>query len=452
MLITQDDIQSIGDEATLLHFLEEKLNFPIPGEATLTQIALPLPLPFLDLDASIAEQIIDCQDFSGLPKDSLGERRPFLIRFRREQDYPEILRKVAEGLSKKNINPSEIFFICADEDFQPFAFAHFNDSIIDDWHTAILNILTWTQENTYTHTSAEHELPTGFFTDIPAIQPDTPISPESLITKMENIGSPLSRNCNIYTGCFVTGRAGPFVINDSKRQELIKNDEKSSEIIKHVLLRSQQKWKTEPAYLIEILSSHKKRWPWSSANNETEAEQIFTETYPAISTHLNSYRDKLKTKVDKGKFWWELKSNNHSVPHHAKIVYPSNPGIRRFMRAGYDETKLPTQEYLHSILTTDLSLLAILNSKLFNWYAQARFKDHGEELYLNFSKKNMKKAPIAKRTDMQKAELSNLVQQILDDPDNSEVLDIEQGIDQLVYKLYELTPTEIALIEEETNP
>ena len=59
----------------------------------------------------------------------------------------------------------------------------------------------------------------------------------------------------------------------------------------------------------------------------------------------------------------------------------------------------------------------------------------------------MVKAPIASRTEEQKAELSDLVQQILDDPYNFEVPDIEREIDQLVYKLYELTPAEIALIE-----
>ena len=64
----------------------------------------------------------------------------------------------------------------------------------------------------------------------------------------------------------------------------------------------------------------------------------------------------------------------------------------------------------------------------------------------------MVNAPIAERTDEQEAELSNLVQQILDDPDSSEVSDIEYQIDQLVYKLYDLTSAEIALIEEETNP
>ena len=188
-----------------------------------------------------------------------------------------------------------------------------------------------------------------------------------VLDKLHEIGTPLSTDWNIYTGCIVVGKPTPFVIDDSKRWELIKDDNKSSEIIKHILLHSQQKWKTEPACLIEIPSSHKKRWPWSSANNETEAEQIFTETYPALSTHLQPYRDKLTTKVDKGKFWWELKSANfYPMLHQPKIVYSAAPGVGCPMQAGYDKVGIPTQGYLHSIIPADLHLLAVLNSSLFN--------------------------------------------------------------------------------------
>ena len=64
----------------------------------------------------------------------------------------------------------------------------------------------------------------------------------------------------------------------------------------------------------------------------------------------------------------------------------------------------------------------------------------------------MNKVPIAERTAAQKAEFSDLVQQILDDPDNFKVPDIEREIDEMVYKLYNLTRAEIALIEAESNP
>ena len=46
MLITRDDIQRIGDEDTLMHFLEEKLNLPIPEETTLARNRAPLATPF----------------------------------------------------------------------------------------------------------------------------------------------------------------------------------------------------------------------------------------------------------------------------------------------------------------------------------------------------------------------------------------------------------------------
>ena len=242
----------------------------------------------------------------------------------------------------------------------------------------------------------------------------------------------------------------PFVIDDSEHKELIKNTESS--FIQWVLLRSQQKWKTEPAHLIKILSSSKTEWPWSMTNDEAKAERIFKKTYPAISEHLISYRDKLKRKVDGGNFWWELKSIDFCpMLHQPKIVYSSVPRVGCFMQAGYDKVGIPTQDYLHSILPADLHLLAILNSSLFNWYARVKFNKSEEKLHLNLCKKNMEQVPIAKMTGEQKVNLSLLVHQVLKDPDSPKIADLEKKIDQLVYKLYELTTAEIALIEKGNN-
>ena len=60
----------------------------------------------------------------------------------------------------------------------------------------------------------------------------------------------------------------------------------------------------------------------------------------------------------------------------------------------------------------------------------------------------MDKVPIADRTSAQKAELSRLVEQILDNPEGDEVPALEKEIDALVYRLYGLTTEEIALIEQ----
>ena len=278
------------------------------------------------------------------------------------------------------------------------------------------------------------------------------ITREGVLDKLENVGCPLSQDWNIYTGCLVTGKPSPFVIDDSKYQQLVGSDAKNSKVIGQVLLRSQQKWKIEPVHLIKILSSSKKQWPWSGANSEAEAERIFKNTYPAISEHLISYRDKLRKKVDRGKFWWELKSSNFCpMLCQPKIVYPAFPGVDRFMQAGYDKEGIPTEEFLHSILPADLHLLAILNSRLFNWYARVKFNKSEKKLHLNLSKRNMKQVPIATMTIEQKVNLSLLVHQILNDPDSPRISDLEKKVDQLVYELYELTAAEIALIEEESN-
>ena len=279
------------------------------------------------------------------------------------------------------------------------------------------------------------------------------ITPEDreLVEKLENNGVPLCKNWNIYTGSIVIGKPSPFVVDDSKRKGLIKNTESS--LIQWVLLRSQQKWKTEPAHLIKILSSSKTEWPWSMTNDEAKAERIFKKTYPAISEHLISYRDKLKRKVDGGKFWWELKSKKClSVFQQPKIVYSASPLTGYFMRAGYDKGGILTEEYLHSIMPADFHLLAILNSSLFNWYARVKFNKSEEKLHLNLCKKNMEQVPIAKMTGEQKVNLSLLVHQVLKDPDSPKIADLEKKIDQLVYKLYELTTAEIALIEKGNNP
>ena len=135
------------------------------------------------------------------------------------------------------------------------------------------------------------------------------------------------------------------------------------------------------------------------------------------------------------------------MPKRPKIIYPLYPTS---MQAVYDTLEgIPTSSF-YIIPTTDLSLLAILNSDCFQWYAKINYsKRIGNQLAL--TKKNMQNFPIAPRAEEQKAELSDLVQQILNNPDSPEVPNLEKEIDELVYKLYELTAAEIALIEKGNN-
>lgn len=287
--ITHDDIQRIGDEDTLLHFLQEKLNLSIPEGATLAQIALPLPLPFLGLDNSIAQQIMDCQDFRGLPQNALGARRPFLIRFRREQDYLEILREIAKSLYQKNADPADILFICADEYFRPFAFACFSDSGTADWNAEVLNVFIWTQGNTRINTGSEHDLSVFFSSEEkPSTESDDTSGTkrtsadyggksnpsEYLLTKLQEIGTPLDKytEWDIRTGINLAYK-DVFVIDDNTRKGLSDEHPNSDDLIE-LFPDEPEKWMWKLRNVIYIPNSKNKQWPpWPWARKDLlEAE------------------------------------------------------------------------------------------------------------------------------------------------------------------------------------
>lgn len=400
MLITREDIQHIGNEDMLLRFLQEKLNLPIPAEGTLEHIALLISPTYLGLEDRFAKQIIDCRDFSGLPKNDLGERRPFLIRFRRESGYSEILRMVAESLHEKSVNPAEIFFICTNENFQPFALAHFNNSAVGSWRTEVLSILVWTQKNTYIHTSAEHELPVSFFRkesmdesenspegqiEIDEFNVNESPSGSDLSTKLETIGTQLGMLEHISSGV-TTGCDQALLIDEETRKRLIDKDPNSRGLIKRSP-RINRKWMWDLKYFICILSSKITSWPWSNARNESEAERIFEETYPAIHAHLSRYTNRLKKrgKGTQGKFYWEVSNSGvYSISKCPQIIYPLYPTS---MKAVYDTLEgIPTSSF-QIIPTEDLSLLAILNSNYFQWYAKINYPKStmGNQLSLKIS-------------------------------------------------------------------
>ena len=274
-----------------------------------------------------------------------------------------------------------------------------------------------------------------------------------LLKRLENMGTSLGEYVDgrLYRGV-ITGCNNAFIIDGSIRQRLIAEDERSIELIKPVLRgRNLRKWKETCAneYLIAIASSANREWPWSEAGNEAEAERIFTETYLAIYKHLNNYRDRLIARDDQGAFYWELRSCAYYAEFgQPKVVYRN---IATSLCASYDLTGTFGLDTTFFIPTDDFSLIAILNSQLFDWYARHKFQSLNDPWAgggLRFFAQYMSRVPIADRTAAQKAELSGLVNQILANPESDGVREIEREIDELVYQLYGLTDAEIELIKQ----
>ena len=275
----------------------------------------------------------------------------------------------------------------------------------------------------------------------------------SLLNTLGNIGTPLGEYVNrrFYRGV-ITGCNDAFIIDGSIRQRLITEDERSVELIKPLLRgRNLRRWKANSTneYLIVIASSANREWSWSDARNASEAERIFAETYPAVYNHLEGYRDQLVAREDQGIFYWELRSCVYYAEFKKpKVIYPQTA---KSLYGCYDTAGTFGLNNVYFIPTRDLSLLAVLNSRLFDWYARHKFynlNDPWEGGRLQFFAQYMRNVPIADRTAAQKVELSRLVEQILAAPERDGVHDIEREIDELVYQLYGLTDAEIELIKQ----
>ena len=291
---------------------------------------------------------------------------------------------------------------------------------------------------------------TNLSSDVWAIAPP---DAQALLKKLRRTGNTLSEcvSGRLYRG-IVTGCNDAFRINAGTRDRLIDEDAGSDELIKPLFSGGDiSKWKTDSTeeYIIAIESSANKEWPWSEADDESEAEDIFAEYYPVIFEHLNCYRQRLINRDDQGQYYWELRSCTYYAEfEEPKIVYPD---ISKFVRACYDTAETFPLQTTYIIPTDDFSLLAILNSRLFEWYAKYRFqtlKDPWGNGSSRFIAQSMEHVPIADRTPTQKAELSRLVEQILADPESDDVPAIEKKIDKLVYKLYGLSKPEITLIKQ----
>ncbi len=453
--ITRDDIRDIDDAASLMQFLREKLALPIPEGLNLSDVVVPLPPYTLGLSGDIADQFLDCQKLQVFSGDNSENPEPwvlFLVRFNTNQGYESVLRDICPALEQHAGGSVPFRFICTDEELQPFAFAYFSDSAGGDWQAAELTILAWPQENTTVRVSYEHELPQELiFEPIPLPPPPPPPSPplprERLLAKLQSTETRLIQPGTIYSGGIVTGLNDAFVISESKRQQLIAQDLEEDQLIRPLApIPRRKKWSPERKHVIWIPSSQHKQWPWSVAKNEATAERIFADTYPAISEHLHGYKEDLKNPKAKhrGEFYWELKEREqHLEDCYPRIIYPSGSS----MRACYVDWDAVLLYRTFFIPTTDLSLLAVLNSKLFSWWARSECFVPSQKR-LEFKRGIMEGFPVAQRTEEQKAAIAEYVQLILDEPDSHEVPAFEEEIDALVYALYGLTDAEIALIEE----
>lgn len=245
------------------------------------------------------------------------------------------------------------------------------------------------------------------------------------IKQMESVGIPLGEYVDgkIYRGV-LTGFNQAFVIDGKKREELIRQDAKSEEIIKPLAVgKDIRKWCID----------FQDRWliysPW----------ELKIDDYSAIKKHLKKWRSKLESRPEcrDGRYnWWCMARYGAEYVdafEYPKIVYPV---IAKESRFSYDTQGTFTNDKAFIINSADLYLLAILNSNpVWKYLNNLCSKLRGGDLELRSI--YMNKIPIPQASNTEKEGISALVQKCLD-AQGMNCEEWEKEIDERVAALYGL--------------
>ena len=246
-------------------------------------------------------------------------------------------------------------------------------------------------------------------------------------------------------------KEGVFIINEEKRNELIRDDGNSKELLLPILMgknifRYGHCW--DKKYLVAVPYNFNKK----------------IDNYPAIKNHLTRYKAILqdKSQVKRGDHHWIELDQNPSSRYieefkKNKVVWGNISDKPRFSFNKNMAINAPAN-FITSESVIIKYILAIMNSSVFFW----EFKNSGITLGGSFEWKiqYVKKIHFPLVDSKKQEPFIDLVDQILEitsapdyDPKNPPVKqkELEKQIDELVYKLYDLTDEEIKIVEESSK-
>lgn len=279
----------------------------------------------------------------------------------------------------------------------------------------------------------------------------------ALKAKIERIGTPLKEwhGLNIYRG-ILTGYNEAFIITTEKRNEILANCKDEAEKERTAkLMRKMLRGRDIKRYSYE--------WAGLWVIGTFPSLKIDIEQYPALKQYLSQFLPRIEQSGEKGcrkktsNKWFETQDNiaYYEEFEREKIVYPNMN--KEFIAFFDNEFFLLNQKcFILSHQSNNkkelLYLTALLNSNVNFYY----FKQIGAKLGVSgyeMSKIFVEKLPIPKinsKNEKLADELINLVDEILkakEQDKNTNTQELENKINSLVYKLYNLTEEEIKIIE-----
>ena len=191
---------------------------------------------------------------------------------------------------------------------------------------------------------------------------------------------------------------------------------------------------------------------YTSQNGE-QISAIDINDYPALKKHLDSFYPKLEKRADKGKTPYNLRNCAYLEDFEKeKIVYSE---IVREPQFYIDEDKFYAEATSFVLTGENLKyLIALLNSKFISFIFKTFYAGGGlgGEGY-RYKKKFLEHLPVPKITKENQNlvdEIINLVDKILALKAQNSTADtskLKKDIGNLIYKLYNLSPNDIKIIE-----
>ena len=272
--------------------------------------------------------------------------------------------------------------------------------------------------------------------------------------KILNQGVKLSnfKGVEIKSG-IMTGYNKAFIIDEETKNNLIKKDPKNKNIIKPVLKgKDISKWEIlfENSYLV------------CTANGINVEKE-----YPTIYTYLNQYVDDLRKRYDKGDKWYNLRTcKYYSDFEEGKLIWPDISG-KFGLFAVYDENNFYIDNSCLMLNHDDKNVLKILGALFSSKVLNFVFKIMGGMLGskgLRLKKLYVKNLPIkfpddefadrlVELVDRLQYETTNLNNLTEDKQEVKKVLisKLEDELNDIIYKLYNLNSDDIEIIENFLN-
>jgi hypothetical protein len=257
-----------------------------------------------------------------------------------------------------------------------------------------------------------------------------------LLAKLRSKGEPLGEYVNgrFYRGV-VTGLNEAFVIDQETKEKLIAEDVNSAELIKpYVRGRDVKRWQIESQDLWLCFVG----WHFEP------------EKYPAIFNHLKKYEDKLKSRpeVKDGRYSWFAMSR-YASDYWQEFEKPKII-LGRFMNKAtfaFDKEGFFNNDALYMIPDANEFVVAVLNSSV-SWWFLTQICTDLQNGYIQAFRENLFEIPIPEITPEEQQPFIKLVDEILEKKKlGQETADLENKIDAMVYRLYDLTDEEIAIVE-----